>query len=285
MMVKNILFDLDGTLTESAPGITNSLKHAQERLGMPVSETEELLKFVGPPLLPMFQSEWGLDEETAKQALVYYREYFTVQGLFENAVYPGVYDMLERLKNAGAKLYVATSKPEPLTERILEHFDLRKYFDGVAGSLMNETRTTKAEVIAYALEHFGLDASETVMVGDRRHDVEGAAENGIPTVGVLYGYGDEAELMDACAVRLCDTAEEVAEYLINPPEDKRDIMGSRWQDKVMLVLFIMGGGLFLLGLAVAEERKSMMLSGGGFLLLGLVMFVYRCVRDAKKREE
>lgn len=277
-MVKNILFDLDGTLTESAPGITNSLKHAQEKLGMPVSTTEELLKFVGPPLVPMFQSEWGLDEAGAHQAVEYYREYFTEKGLFENAVYPGVTEMLETLKASGAKLYVATSKPEPLTQRILDHFDLMQYFEGMAGALMDETRTTKAEVIAYALEHFGLDPAETLMVGDRSHDVEGAAENGIPCVGVLYGYGSDTELLGAGAVRVCETAEDLTRCLLDPPEDKHDIGSAQWQSGLTFGLLLVGAAFFALGLAVPESRRQMLACGGGIFALGVAMFLYGALK-------
>lgn len=277
-MVKNILFDLDGTLTESAPGITNSLKHAQQRLGMPVSSTEELLKFVGPPLVEMFQSEWGLDEAGAHTALGYYREYFTEKGLFENAVYPGVVDMLKALREAGTRLYVATSKPEPLTRRILDHFELMQYFDGMAGALMDETRTTKAEVIAYALEHFELDPAETLMVGDRSHDVEGAAENGIPCVGVLYGYGSDMELLGAGAIRVCETAEELTRYLLDPPEDRHDMDSARWQSGLTFALLLVGAAFFALGLAVPESRRQMLACGGGIFALGVAMFLYGALK-------
>ena len=187
--IKNVLFDLDGTLTDPAEGITNALMHAQRRLGRPVSPREDLFVFIGPPLIETFMSEWGLSREESEQALVYYREHFGTKGLFENVPYEGIGDCLARLKEAGLRLFVATSKPEPLSLRILEHFDLIKYFEAVAGSTMDEQRTKKGEVIAYALSTYGLDPAETVMVGDRKHDVIGARENGVPCVGVLYGYG------------------------------------------------------------------------------------------------
>lgn len=199
MTYKNYLFDLDGTLTDPADGITNALKHAQEKMGLPVSTKEELFVFIGPPLLPMFASEWGLNEEDCKQALLYYREYFSVTGLFENEVYPGIEDMLKKLRAAGKGVYVASSKPEPYCERILAHFGLDTYFDGICGSLFNETRTKKEEVIAYALEHYGLKKEETLMIGDRSHDVTGAKLNGLDCAGVLFGYGSKEELTEAGA--------------------------------------------------------------------------------------
>ena len=200
--IKNVLFDLDGTLTDPAEGITNALMHAQRRLGRPVSPREDLFVFIGPPLIETFMSEWGLSREESEQALVYYREHFGTKGLFENVPYEGIGDCLARLKEAGLRLFVATSKPEPLSLRILEHFDLIKYFEAVAGSTMDEQRTKKGEVIAYALKTFDLRPEETVMVGDRKHDVLGARENGVPCVGVLYGYGSRAELTEAGAAAL-----------------------------------------------------------------------------------
>ena len=211
--IKNILFDLDGTLTDPAEGITNALMHAQRRLGREVSPREKLFVFIGPPLIEMFMSEWGLSRAESEQALVYYREHFATKGLFENVPYEGIGECLSDLKAAGMRLYVATSKPEPLSLRILEHFDLLKYFDAVAGSTMDERRTKKGEVIAYALETYHLDPAETVMVGDREHDVRGAAENGIPCIGVLYGYGSREELAGAGAAALAADLPELSALL------------------------------------------------------------------------
>ena len=214
MAYKNYLFDLDGTLTDPAEGITNSLMHAQRGLGMPVSAREALFCFIGPPLIPMFKSEWGLDDAKANEALLYYREYFSTKGLYENEVYPGIETMLRHLKEAGARVYVASSKPEPFCEKILEHFSLLPYFNGVAGSLLNETRTKKEEVIEYALAHYGLDKTETLMIGDRKHDVQGAKINGLSCAGVLFGYGSEQELKEAGAVALLASPEELDRFLL-----------------------------------------------------------------------
>ena len=200
MRYKNVLFDLDGTLTDPAEGITNALMHAQRRLGREVSPREELFVFIGPPLIETFMSEWGLTRAEADQALVYYREHFGTKGLFENVPYAGIGECLAQLKAAGLRLYVATSKPEPLSLRILEHFDLLPYFEAVAGSTMDEQRTKKGEVIAYALDTYALDPSETVMVGDRKHDVIGARENGLACIGVLYGSREELTAAGAAAL-------------------------------------------------------------------------------------
>ena len=211
--IKNVLFDLDGTLTDPAEGITNALMHAQRRLGMAVSPREDLYVFIGPPLIETFMSEWGLTRAESEQALVYYREHFSTKGLFENVPYEGIGQALAELKGAGLRLFVATSKPEPLSLRILEHFDLLPYFEAVAGSTMDEQRTKKGEVIAYALQTFHLDPAETVMVGDRKHDVIGARENGLPCLGVLYGYGSREELTAAGAAALVADVGELVAWL------------------------------------------------------------------------
>lgn len=211
--IKNVLFDLDGTLTDPAEGITNALMHAQRRLGMAVSPREALYVFIGPPLIETFMSEWGLTRAESEQALVYYREHFSTKGLFENVPYEGIGQALAELKEAGLRLFVATSKPEPLSLRILEHFDLLPYFEAVAGSTMDEQRTKKGEVIAYALQTFHLDPAETVMVGDRKHDVIGARENGLPCLGVLYGYGSREELTEAGAAALAADVGELVAWL------------------------------------------------------------------------
>ena len=211
--IKNVLFDLDGTLTDPAEGITNALMHAQRRLGMAVSPREALYVFIGPPLIETFMSEWGLTRAKSEQALVYYREHFSTKGLFENVPYEGIGQALAELKRAGLRLFVATSKPEPLSLRILEHFDLLPYFEAVAGSTMDEQRTKKGEVIAYALQTFHLDPAETVMVGDRKHDVIGARESGLPCLGVLYGYGSREELTEAGAAALAADVGELVAWL------------------------------------------------------------------------
>ena len=172
-----ILFDLDGTLTDSAPGILNSVRYACRKLGLPIPGEETPRRFLGPPLIASF------------------REYFPTKGLFENEVYPGVPALLADLKAAGKTVILATSKPEAFARRIMEHFDLARYCDFICGATLDETRTDKAEVIAYALETAGItDKSRAVMVGDREHDVLGAKKNGLPCIGAVYGYGTAEEL-------------------------------------------------------------------------------------------
>lgn len=200
---QTILFDLDGTLTDPGPGITNAVGYALQKLGRPVPPREELYCYIGPPLLDSFARYAGMSEDEAKRALAYYREYFAPIGLYENAVYPGIPELLARLRQAGRTLVLATSKPEPFAGRILEHFALAPYFDFVAGSTMDERRTAKAEVIAYALTLAGVtDRSAAVMVGDRDYDVLGAKEQGLGCIGVLFGYGSAAELTAAGAQAL-----------------------------------------------------------------------------------
>ena len=191
------LFDLDGTLTDSAPGILHSVRYALEKVGAPVPDAATLNKFIGPPLIDSFEKYCGFTHAQAVQALADYREWFAGHGgMFENRVYDGVVGMLERLAAGGAKLIVATSKPEKFARAILEHFDLTRHFAAIHGATMDEKRSHKADVIAWALAHSG-ELDHPVMVGDRANDIEGAKANGIPAIGVLWGYGDAEELAGA----------------------------------------------------------------------------------------
>lgn len=207
---KYILFDLDGTLTESAPGIINSIRYTLDKLGLRPMTDEELKSFVGPPLIESFTRYCGLSHEEAEHAVDVYREYFSEKGLFENAVYPGIPECLGTLKSAGKKLAVATSKPQVFCERIIKHFGIDGYFDAVVGIPLDREDMTKAEVIKSAMELLGAVPEETVMVGDRDYDVLGARENGIPCIGVLYGYGSREELSAAGAVGICETVADIA---------------------------------------------------------------------------
>ena len=209
-----IFFDLDGTLTDSSPGITNSVMYALRRFGIAVENRESLYPFIGPPLLDSFQRFFGFTEEQARQAIVYYREYFSAGGLFENAVYPGVPEMLGRLQSAGRRLWIATSKPEEFARRIMEHFSLDCYFEGVCGAGMDGTRTRKDEVLRYALGLSGADPARSLMVGDREHDVFGASACGLDCLGVLYGYGSREELNAAGAKYIAAGVGDVAELIL-----------------------------------------------------------------------
>lgn len=215
-MYKYVLFDLDGTLTNSELGITTCVQHALRKFGIEVEDRAVLRPFIGPPLGESFQVYYGLSEEESKKAIEYYRERFSVKGLYENEVYEGVEKMLQTLKKSGKKLIVATSKPEKFTMTILEHFNLLKYFDFVAGATMDGSRGEKADVIRYALEISGIeDKSDVIMIGDRKFDILGAKENELKSIGVLYGFGDREELTEAGADYIVEHAEDILKILCN----------------------------------------------------------------------
>lgn len=205
-----VLFDLDGTLTDPKPGITKSVQYALRRLGIQADDLDQLTPFIGPPLVESFTRFYDLDSETAQQALAYYREYFAENGIFENAVYPGIAELLAGLREQGRTLAVATSKPAVYAERIVERFHLAQFFALVAGSELDGTRSAKGEVIAYALAKLpNVSRSACVMVGDRMHDVIGAQENAIASVAVGYGYGPPDELRAAEPTQLVQTVSEL----------------------------------------------------------------------------
>ena len=213
-MAKSILFDLDGTLTDPGVGITGSVMYALEQLGIPVPPRQELYKFIGPPLRDSFRDFYGMNEEEAAEAVRLFRVYFAETGLHENELYDGVKPMLRALDEAGYHLVLATSKPEQWARVIMGHFGLDAYVRDIAGATMDHSRTKKGDVIAYAMERFGVDPGSAVMVGDRKHDIEGGKANGLPGVGVTYGYGDRAELEKAGAAAIADTPEELLTILM-----------------------------------------------------------------------
>lgn len=212
-MFDTVLFDLDGTLTDPAEGITNSVAYALERYGIRVEDKKSLYSFIGPPLNDSFMQYYGFSPEKAMEAIGVYREYFRDRGIFENEVYEGIPELLDRIKKSGRKIVLATSKPEEFAVRILEHFDLIGYFDVVAGASMDEKRNKKGDVIKYAMEKGGLSAEGAVMIGDREHDIFGAGENGLPSIGVLYGYGDRKELEAAGAAYIAEAVKDIFELL------------------------------------------------------------------------
>ena len=215
MKKQYILFDLDGTLTDPAEGITKSVQYALKHFGIEEEDLEKLQPFIGPPLVESFMDFYGFSEEQAHEAVTYYREYFKPKGIFENEVYKGIPELLEELTQAGKTLILATSKPVVFAEQILEHFDLRQYFEFIGGSDIEQTRAKKSEILQYILEECQLvDLTELVMVGDRKHDIIGAKQFGIDTVGVLYGYGSEEELKEAGADVLVESVCELGEYLL-----------------------------------------------------------------------
>ena len=213
-MYKAILFDLDGTLTESGPGITRCVQYALEKIGHPEEDLEALRCFVGPPLKESFMEYAGVDEETAEKAVVYYRERFEPVGMFENDLYPGVVEMLETLKKRKYKLAVASSKPEKYVRKILEHFGIDGYFTEIVGADEEKKRTAKEEVVREALRRLGLSnhPEQAVLVGDKEHDVYGARACGVECVAVLYGYGTREELENADPLKIVETPEEAADF-------------------------------------------------------------------------
>lgn len=213
-MYKYILFDLDGTLTDPGLGITNSVMYALKKFGIEVEERTSLYKFIGPPLLDSFQNFYGFTKEESEKAVKYYREYFKPQGLYENEVYDGIEKLLKEIKDSGKKIFVATSKPEEFAVEILKYFDLYQYFNFVGGASMDEKRVKKADVIAYVLKNFGIKAlNEVIMIGDREHDIKGAKQIGIDSVGVLYGYGDYEELEQAGATYIVERPNDVLKII------------------------------------------------------------------------
>ena len=211
-----LLFDLDGTLTDSAEGIMNCAEHALNVMGIVEPDRNKLLRFIGPPLVDSFMDFYGLSREDAMKAVAAYRERYPVKGIFENRVYEGIPEALELLKNGGKRLAVATSKPEVFALRILDYFDLAKYFEVVTGAELSGERNAKAEVIAECLKRLGNPDKETVlMIGDRKHDVEGAKLCGIASAGVKFGYAEKNELENAGADYVFDTPLQLAEAVLN----------------------------------------------------------------------
>ena len=214
-MFKNILFDLDGTLTDSFEGIANSALYALHEMGVTKYNKSNLNFFIGPPLYDSFGMIFDGDKQKVDRAITLYREYFADRGWKENSVYDGVPQMLQRLVDCGKTLLVATSKPELFARRIVEHFDLNKYFTFVAGASMDDSRTKKAKVIEYAIANTGIDKADTIMIGDRNHDILGAKQCGLKSMGVLYGYGDRQEHTDAGADYIAETPQDVVRIIRN----------------------------------------------------------------------
>ena len=211
MATKAILFDLDGTLTDSGEGIINCAILAQEHFGCPIPSRDEMRVFVGPPLHESFIKH-GVPADKADEAVAVYRSRYIPIGKYENTPYPGIRELLEALKAEGHTLYVATSKPEGMSVDILEHFDLAKYFDRICGATMDTSRSTKDAVIAYLLEQNGR-ADNMVMVGDTKFDVLGAKAHGIPAIGVSWGYGEVDDMVQAGAAAIAHSTEELLALL------------------------------------------------------------------------
>ncbi len=228
MKYKYLLFDLDGTLTDPKEGITKSVQYALKSFGIDEPDLDKLTPFIGPPLKGSFMEFYGFDEAQAEEAVGKYREWFTPKGIFQNMVYEGIPQMLKALRKQGKVMAVASSKPQEFVEQILEHFAIREYFSVVVGSCMDGTRVRKEEVVEEALRQLeraadkgnvsavpqALDVAGTVMVGDRKFDIEGGKEYGLVTVGVSFGYAGEGELERAGADYVADTVEALGKILM-----------------------------------------------------------------------
>ncbi len=207
MFAKAVLFDLDGTLTDSGEGIINCAIFAMEKLGIPVPPREKMGVFVGPPLWDTFR-DFGVPSNRLDEAVDIFRSRYVPIGKFENIPYPGIREVLEALRNQGRKLYVATSKPEVTAREILDHFDLSRYFTEICGATIDKSRSAKEEVIAYLLSLDGCQEN-SVMVGDTAFDVIGAAAHGIPTIGAAWGYGKTEDMVSAGAAAIAQSPEDL----------------------------------------------------------------------------
>lgn len=209
-----ILFDLDGTISDSAFGIINSISYALEKFNIEVQERSELYKFVGPPLQDSFIKYYNFNQEECDKAVYYFREYFKKQGMYENILYDGVEQLVRTLHDKGKCVMLATSKPEEFAIEILNYFHIAQYFDYIAGATMDGARRSKRDIITYALQQKKIsDLTSVVMIGDRAHDIWGAKEVGIDSVGVLYGYGNRAELHEAGATYIAERVEDIIKYI------------------------------------------------------------------------
>ncbi len=217
---KYILFDLDGTITEPFKGISGGIIHALNKFGVEVPENSTLRKFIGPPLRDSFRDFCGFTAEQAEEATVYYREYYSVNGLVENDIMLGMDEALKTLNEQGYKLYVATSKPEKYAKIILDNLGLLSYFDIVAGASFDGSRDKKELVIEYLLQQImdkypDFNITQAIMVGDRHFDINGAKYFNMDSVGVTFGYGDYEELSQAGATYVVDTAQELVDVIVN----------------------------------------------------------------------
>lgn len=210
---ETILFDLDGTLTDSQEGIIKSVQYALHKMGIEVKDKTELIPFIGPPLLYSFQHFYGLSKADAREAIQYYREYFERDGMYDNRVFDGITDILAMLKKHGKTLLVATSKPTIYADPIVRHYGMGDYFKAIIGASTDGTRTEKGQVIAEALRHTDSSKEAVLMIGDREHDVLGAREHGIDVLAVGFGYGTQEERDLHKPDYYCATVADLADFL------------------------------------------------------------------------
>ena len=209
-MYNYILFDLDGTVSDTGEGIYNGVKYALEKYGITENNKTTLNNFIGPPLVDSFMKYYSFSKEKALQAVEYYREFYKSKGIYQNTLYNGISELIKTLKQQGKKVILATSKPQPFAEIILKQYDLLKFFDCVVGATFDDSLNYKSDVIRVALENSGVtDKSMAIMIGDRHYDIEGAKENNIDSIGVIYGYGDLEELKNADANYIAENTQDI----------------------------------------------------------------------------
>ncbi|UNK21256.1 HAD family hydrolase [Paenibacillus sp. N3/727] len=209
MRYQNVLFDLDGTLTDPKIGITKSVQYALAKFGIHEPDLTKLEFFIGPPLQNTFMETYSFSSDKAWKAVEYYREYFRDHGIYENKLYGGMLEVLELLRSQGRTLFVATSKPSVFAHMILSHFQMDSFFTFVSGAELDGTRSDKSEIIKHIIDNYRLDPSDTVMIGDRKHDLIGAHNNNVHSIAVSFGYGSEEELMAADPTYLIHTVQEL----------------------------------------------------------------------------
>lgn len=206
----HIIFDLDGTITDSSEGIINSVLYALQKIGIRENDTEKIKQFIGPPLSESLQLHYGLSEKEAREAVPIYREYFSAKGIYENRLYPGARETLQELHRKGLSIYMATSKPTVYTHQILKHFAINPYFRHLVGASLNGQRVHKPDIIRTLLEEQpSIDKNRAVMVGDRKYDIAGAHQNGLKAIGITWGYGSVEELYDQKPFALVGSFEEL----------------------------------------------------------------------------
>lgn len=214
-MIKNVLFDLDGTLTDSREGIINGFEHALNHFGIEVEDRKYLERFIGPSLADSFKNEYKFNEQQVKIAIGKYREYYSEKGLKENKLYDGIKELIIELASKNINVILATSKPQVFSEKILENFEIKQYFKFISGATLDGSRVEKGDVIKYAIDNIEtINLEECIMVGDRKFDINGARENHIKSIGVTYGFGTEEELEEAGADYIAHNAEELRNILL-----------------------------------------------------------------------
>lgn len=209
MKFKNILFDLDGTITDSSPGIINSYLHSLNKIGLAEDDIDKLKSYIGSPLRAYYTERHNLSTADSDIAVKHFREHYAQTGIFENAVYPGMAELIDKLQENGFRLYIATSKPLEFAITVLNHFKIKEYFNSIHGSDMSADNKPKDRLIADAILMNGLSEDESIMIGDRYHDVNGAKTNGIASIAVTYGFGSLKELSELAPDYIASSSEEI----------------------------------------------------------------------------